>query len=248
MKHSDQINEITKALAKARLQFGTVRKDRTGQVGQAKYKYATLESVLDATGDALGSNGVALLQSVTWEVTGEGEERLAWCVVHTMLTHESGQWLRSESRALIEPELTRDGRRVLSPVQDLGKVSTYLRRYSLTAILGVTAEEDTDGARDRRKSERAEPSKPAPTKPTPKAEHDPSFEADRKAIAVRLKELGTDIGEVSSLLESMGRPRLSGMTAEQRKKAISWLATDAGRDKLHEHVERQAIQGEGDAP
>src|SRR5690606_30331183 len=54
----------------------------------------------------------------------------------TILLHESGEW--------IEARTSFDGISY-STAQELGSAITYLRRYALTAALGIAADEDDDG-------------------------------------------------------------------------------------------------------
>lgn len=191
---------IAAALAAARADFGRVEKDRQGQVGPQRYKYATLESVLSAATAALSANGIAVIQSVD---TCEG-----WVRVDTALIHSSGEWVET---TCIAPERV-EASKALSAVQEAGKMMTYLRRYTLTAMLGVTAEEDDDGA--------ASPKKPKKEAPEEKAErqsgHHPSWEADRARCGAALREHGTTIEDVSAALELGGLPRLSGLVQSDR--------------------------------
>lgn len=256
MEQSDQIGDLAAALAAARLKFDAIKKDRAGQVGQAKYKYATLDSVLGATDAAMGEHGLALLQSVTAEVRGSGDATSAWCVCVTLLAHASGQWVRTSSEAPIEPEYNAGGRPVLSPVQDMGKVATYLRRYAATAILGVTADEDSDGAKrpepprepDRRPDRRPDPPPPKPApKPAPKpteapaaepdasfppTDHHASWEADRKAFCGALRKLGHTYDGIAAWCVSIGRPRPSAMDQDGRNRLFR--AIDKGGKMEHD--------------
>ena len=74
-------------------------------------------------------------------------------VLVTMLAHTSGQWLSSAY------ELPQG-----ATPQDMGKAITYGRRYSLAAMVGITAEEDDDaaGVEAKTTSEKKPPKKEAP--------------------------------------------------------------------------------------
>jgi len=54
-------------------------------------------------------------------------------VLHTRLLHTSGQWIASEH------PLPMSGR-----PQEIGSALTYARRYSLSALIGIAADEDDD--------------------------------------------------------------------------------------------------------
>jgi hypothetical protein len=56
-------------------------------------------------------------------------------MVRTVIAHSSGQWIASEY-----PVCSVDGDH-----KAMGAAMTYARRYALTAMLGIAADEDTDG-------------------------------------------------------------------------------------------------------
>jgi hypothetical protein len=223
---------IAAALSAARADFGRVEKDRVGQVGAThKYKYATLESVLAAATAALSANGIAVIQSVD---TCEG-----WVRVDTALIHSSGEWVET---TCVAPERA-EASKALSAVQEAGKMMTYLRRYTLTAMLGVTAEEDDDGAASPKRAPKAEPKETPEQKTERQAAHHPSFtDAERKAFGAACGSLDLPgkhgLDEVSAFAEWTGAPRPSGMPPERRAGLIKFLGTDEGRDKWVSWMER----------
>jgi hypothetical protein len=119
------MQEITKAIIKARSGFKPIAKDRTNP--HYKSTYATLDSVLEAVKPGLDAAGLAIAQLI--ETNEQGRTFLV-----TNLMHESGEVLKS---AFPLPD-TQDP-------QKLGSAITYARRYSVCAILSVTADEDDDG-------------------------------------------------------------------------------------------------------
>lgn len=56
-----------------------------------------------------------------------------------MLAHSSGQWVRATASA---PTQEQKG---VNPLQAVGVVVSYLRRYAYGAMVGVVASDDTDG-------------------------------------------------------------------------------------------------------
>lgn len=104
-----------------------------------KSKYATLDSVLAAIRGPLCENGFALVQDAT--STGDSVS------VITKLLHESGGELVSlPLSAPLKKEFSRDGKECPPSVQQIGSLVTYLRRYSLCPFLGVSLDDDDDGA------------------------------------------------------------------------------------------------------
>jgi hypothetical protein len=90
-------------------------------------KYMTLDSIFHAVRPALAKEGIFITQ------------HLAGDSMTTMLIHESGQFLASKF-----PFQNMNGSGT-NNLQNLGGGLTYLRRYALTAILGIAADEDNDG-------------------------------------------------------------------------------------------------------
>lgn len=126
---TQDIGKLTEALAKAKANFGPIIKNKTVSAGAFKYDYADLASIEEAITRPLCEQGLTIMQPLT---NIEGNQR----ALITMLVHTSGQWIKS-----IIPLSQYNGK-----VQDAGKEITYLRRYSLSSLLGISAEDDTDGA------------------------------------------------------------------------------------------------------
>jgi len=125
---SEQTNELAAALALAQSSMKAAAFNKTNP--HFKNKYADLAAVLDAIRLPLATNKLALTQ--TTEVRDGG------FVLVTTLRHASGQWVASEYPL---PQTARP--------QELGSALTYARRYSLSAIACIAADEDDDaeGAR-----------------------------------------------------------------------------------------------------
>jgi len=119
MKTSEQISELAAALAAAQGMMENAIMNRTNP--HFKTKYADLAAVLNAARKPLSANGLAVVQTI-----GDG-------VLHTRLLHTSGQWIASEH------PLPMSGR-----PQEIGSALTYARRYSLSALIGIAADEDDD--------------------------------------------------------------------------------------------------------
>jgi hypothetical protein len=141
---SESIKELAGALSKAQGAITPAKMDKENSF--LKNKYADFGSVIEATRPALLANGL----SVTQHPAVENE-----CVtLTTRLMHASGEWIESSMTLPIG-----EGRGI-SLAQSMGGVITYLRRYSLSSILGVYADEDTDGNGDVKKQEKKSEPKP----------------------------------------------------------------------------------------
>ena len=126
MKHSESIALLAGALAKAQLQIEPASKNATNP--HFRSHYADLASIWDACRGPLNTNGLSIVQ---FPCDGE-VGRTGLC---TMLLHSSGEYIS-------EVVTTRSQK---DDPQGLGSALTYLRRYALAAVVGVTATEDDDG-------------------------------------------------------------------------------------------------------
>ena len=126
MKHSESIAALAAALAKAQLQIEPASKNATNP--HFRSHYADLASIWDACRGPLNTNGLSIVQ---FPCDGE-VGRTGLC---TMLLHSSGEYIS-------EVVTTRSQK---DDPQGLGSALTYLRRYALAAVVGVTATEDDDG-------------------------------------------------------------------------------------------------------
>ena len=123
MNHSENINELATALAKAQLTIKGAKRDEANPF--FKSKYADLASVWEACRDSLAVNGLSVVQ---FPEAAEGDA----VKVCTMLLHNSGEWMSSE---LVLPVGKLDA-------QGFGSAITYARRYALAAAVGVAPEDD----------------------------------------------------------------------------------------------------------
>lgn len=151
METSQQINEIATALAKAQADIKGASKDSTNP--HFKAKYADLSSIWDACRAPLSKNGIAVIQS---PATSDGQVSIT-----TLLAHSSGQWIKDS--VAVTP--------VKADAQGIGSAVTYLRRYSLAAMVGVAPEDDDAESAQGRNGTTKET---AEVKPAPKGNGFPS--------------------------------------------------------------------------
>ena len=119
---SEQSDKIFGALAKAQANFTAVAKNRTaGKGGSFSYQYADYADVLEMALPCLAKEGLAFLQPI------HGDK------MSCILGHSSGQWIKASANCPQTPK-----------IQDQGAVFTYMKRYTMSALLGVSAQEDTD--------------------------------------------------------------------------------------------------------
>lgn len=130
--HSPEINEIAKALANAQSELGGTEKD--GKNPHFKSAYSTLQACISVIREPLAKNGLCLTQQYM-EI--EGKPYLV-----TMLSHTSGQYYKSIAPLLLDKFTS----------QAIGSATSYMRRYSLCAMLGLYQEDDDAEAAMSRKA------------------------------------------------------------------------------------------------
>lgn len=123
---SEQINELATALAKAQAQITSASHD--GLNPHFKSKYSTLDSVWKACRAPLTANGLSIVQLISYAADT--------VYLTTKLMHSSGQWLSSVIPVMIGK----------STPQALGSSLTYLKRYSIASMIGVTSGDEDDDA------------------------------------------------------------------------------------------------------
>lgn len=126
MNKSESIKELAIALAKFQ---GEVKNPaNTAKNPFFKSNYAPLNDVLNTVRPILSKNGLSVVQAPS----GDGEN----IIVTTTLIHESGEWIEFPQLVLKSDKATAQG---------AGSAITYARRYALSAILGISSEDDDDG-------------------------------------------------------------------------------------------------------
>ena len=132
--NSQDITKLAKALLNVQRQLLPAAKDATNPF--TKSKYATLNSVMAASREALLENGIWICQCPV-PVDTPGAIGLMTKLTHT----ESGQW-QSSIAVVPLPKVDPQG---------MGSAITYARRYALTAMLGLVTEDDDGEAACGRK-------------------------------------------------------------------------------------------------
>lgn len=156
MNKSETIGKLAGALTAAQAEMPDVKKNAVNPF--LKNKYADLGAVIETSRPYLAKNGLSISQFPTSDADKIG--------VTSILMHTSGEYI--EDTIYIS---TSDSKG-LSVAQSAGVVISYLRRYGWTSILGMYAEEDTDGGA----------AKPAPVGKSPQSKEPMTLE---KAGVVR---------------------------------------------------------------
>ena len=189
MSQSEIINELAAALSKAQGEMQAAIKDKVNPF--FKSSYADLGSVWDAARPVLSKYGLCIMQ--TTELAASSGQ----VIMVTTLAHTSGQWMKSYLP--LNPSK--------NDSQGMGAAITYLRRYSLSAIVGVVCDEDDDGetAVGRGKTKNKE---------QPSAHNDESPAPDNPAPVQRLRPV--EIVALTTLIQSLD--------AESSKNFFDWIS------------------------
>jgi hypothetical protein len=148
---SEQIDQLAAALSAAQGEMPTAKFNAVNPF--LKNKYADLGSVIEAGRHVLPKHGLAVTQLVSG---GAQFDQPGAIEVETILMHKSGQWVSSTISLPVGEE------RGKSQAQVAGSIISYLRRYAYASILGIYAEEDTDGNQPEPKQTRKPEPAPAP--------------------------------------------------------------------------------------
>lgn len=127
MKKSDSITEINKALVNFRKEVKQPKKDAKNPF--FKSSYTTLDTVIETIDKTAPNHGLSFVQYPT---NNENNE----IGMITMLLHESGEFMEFDP-VFMKPEK--------NTPQAAGSVISYLRRYTISSIFGITSDEDDDG-------------------------------------------------------------------------------------------------------
>ena len=144
MRTSEETTNLMKAMIASAPEIKSIAKNKQAY----GYKYATLDSLIDMLRDVLPKHGLWFTQIPT-----RTEEE---SVLTTRVFHESGEWLE-DSILMTDTELQGKA----NDTQKLGASITYFRRYVLSSIFGVSADEDVDG--NLASKERPQQAKPQQT-------------------------------------------------------------------------------------
>lgn len=182
---SESIAELMDAFSKAQGEFPQIPKDSKVDVYSKPpdrrllytYYYAELTTIIDCTRPYLTKNGLSFTQDYTvHKILGPG--------ICTIIFHKSGQWIKMG----FVPCAIKG-----ADMKDIAGQFTYGKRISLTAALGVSADEDVDAGSDNGNQGNETEKKPANKKQnTPPKETKPEPKINKLYRIVKEKNLDPD--------------------------------------------------------
>jgi hypothetical protein len=172
MTKSESIKNLAVALTKVQSKLQNAK--NTADNPFYKSKYAPLGEVLDLIRPVLAEHGLSVIQ---YPSSDDGKT----ISIHTMLVHESGEYIDFDPLTLTAEKITPQG---------AGAAITYGRRYSVSGIFNIASEDDDDG-------NLLEGSKPETTskkfkKDTMKAIPIPINQSEAMVLEGLIKKTGTD--------------------------------------------------------
>ena len=127
IRTSETIINLSKALVETQKELKQPLKDAKNPF--FKSEYVPLENVAEAITESATKHGLAFSQYATTTETGNVS-------VGTIVFHESGEFIEFPP-LILKPENTKS--------QSIGSAITYAKRYSLSAVFGITSDKDDDG-------------------------------------------------------------------------------------------------------
>ena len=127
MRTSETLGKLAPALTKALAEMKNPPKSQTVKAGNYSYTFAPMPEIVDSARPILAKYGLALFQST--------ETHDGFPAIVTMILHESGEWVASDPLVMAPTK---------NDPQSAGGAITYARRYSLSAMLGLAADDDDD--------------------------------------------------------------------------------------------------------
>jgi hypothetical protein len=125
---SQSVDQLISAMVQFNIEFQSVGLKKDKQNDHLKNKYVTLDNILNTVRPILAKNGLVVIQALAGEY------------LITSLYHVSGQFFQADM--IFSPM---SGNKGTNALQELGGGITYARRYSLSAILGISVDSDEDG-------------------------------------------------------------------------------------------------------
>lgn len=141
-KQTESLSELILAMVNFNNEFQNTKLVKDGKNDHLKNKYLTLDNILNTVRPILTKHGLVIVQA------------LAGDYLITSIYHVSGQYIQSEM-----PFHPMSGNKGTNALQELGGGITYAKRYAISAMLGISVDQDDDAQSSKIKSEQLKPKK-----------------------------------------------------------------------------------------
>jgi len=128
---SEEHDKVLPAFVETLGEIGSVTRAHTADAGTYTYSYANLSDTLAEVKRACAEHFLVVSQNMGHESDEHGD----YLTVTTTVLHPSGQWITWPPARC----------KIAADPQKMGSASTYLRRYSLTALFAIPTTDD-DGS------------------------------------------------------------------------------------------------------
>jgi len=194
------MNNLFKALATFQQAVPAIHKGTEGY----GYSYADLAAIFEVINPLLKENGLGFTQLLD-------DKKIKTIIFHC----ESGETI--ESTVTIPDNVVLKG---MNAFQVTGSAITYYRRYSLSAILGLVTDKDTDGAGKKELETQAKQPVNKPAKQAPKKKTLPALTQNHSSWPDVLKAVKSGKADVTRL-------RMSFVISKELEDIINELHEEA---------------------
>ena len=207
MNKSESIVNLSKALAAAQGEMPAIKFDSTN--GFLGNKFASLGAVIEATRPILAKHGLSIAPFPIGDGGAVG--------IEVILLHTSGEWISNSVLLEVGAEKGK------SSAQVAGSIISYLRRYALSSICGVYADEDGDG------------NKPAPAELKAREEKKP-VEAASESETMTIEDACKTTTSQNKQYGSMTVDGLKAMLSAMHKKLANNDLTPAEKAEVEHKI------------
>ena len=212
MKQSESITKLLESFTKAQADFPTLPKDKNGY----NYRYTDLDTVISTVRPILAKYNLGFMQALTTLESGK------WAI-STRIFNNAGEWIE-DTTTLPDVSLAKG-----NAAQNVGAAITYMKRYTLCAMLGISSDEDPDGKPDgnpdfnSRNQQETKTTQKKENAPQPAGGPDTPEEAKRINELIRTKNAAGQLVFTKGEVNGLGKLRMT-KTAQE---VIQWLAMEA---------------------
>lgn len=131
MRQSESISNLLPALMDAQKEIPTMPKNATVSYKQTHYSYTDLDTITSVIKPILARHDISYMQSVGMNEQGQN-------ILTTRIFNRGGEYIEDSTILPIIQGMNSNS------AQTLGMAITYMRRYALCAMFGITSDEDVD--------------------------------------------------------------------------------------------------------
>lgn len=230
MIQSENIVDVLSALVEVQNELPTFPKGKKA----FNYKYTELDTIVSGIKPIMHKYGLAFMQSVS------GGENDTPMTITTRIFSKTGQYIED---SVVLPKVTLKGS---NPVQEVGSAITYMKRYCLTAMLGITSDEDIDAnVFDRNVQQQQKAEKQQATTPT-----QPQQQPQQKPKTIYADGREATAEQEARLHELVCAKRNDGIAVFTKDEMLMYLgfAKEKTAQQLIEYIENALRNRRADAP